>query len=310
MCTFAFTMDNRQKAYRPCIATIGFFDGVHNGHLCLIRQLKEEAERKGLLSLLITFDRHPRTILHPEESVSLLTTQQEKVDLLRQTGTDEVVVLPFTLELSRLTAREFMQKVLREQLGVAALLLGYDHHFGRGGGSWDDYRAWGNESGIEVVRATELTGEHVSSSRCRQLLTTGDVSSVANLLGRRYALGGQVVPGFHVGHELGFPTANIKPDEGKLVPLRGVYAVWAILADGTRYRAMLNIGNRPTIGNGDGVSVEVNLLDFHGNLYGQRIAVEFVGRLRDERCFASREALIRQLQYDKESAEHLLQDTF
>lgn len=310
MCTFAFTMDNRQKAYRPCIATIGFFDGVHNGHLCLIRQLKEEAERKGLLSLLITFDRHPRTILHPEESISLLTTQQEKVDLLRQTGTDEVVVLPFTLELSRLTAREFMQKVLREQLGVAALLLGYDHHFGRGGGSWDDYRAWGNESGIEVVRATELAGEHVSSSRCRQLLTTGDVSSVASLLGRRYALGGQVVPGFHVGHELGFPTANIKPDEGKLVPLRGVYAVWAILADGTRYRAMLNIGNRPTIGNGDGVSVEVNLLDFHGNLYGQRIAVEFVGRLRDERCFASREALIRQLQYDKESAEHLLQDTF
>ena len=310
MCTFAFTMDNRQKAYRPCIATIGFFDGVHNGHLCLIRQLKEEAERKGLLSLLITFDRHPRTILHPEESVSLLTTQQEKVDLLRQTGTDEVVVLPFTLELSRLTAREFMQKVLREQLGVAALLLGYDHHFGRGGGSWDDYRAWGNESGIEVVRATELAGEHVSSSRCRQLLTAGDVSSVANLLGRRYALGGQVVPGFHVGHELGFPTANIKPDEGKLVPLRGVYAVWAILAGGTRYRAMLNIGNRPTIGNGDGVSVEVNLLDFHGNLYGQRIVVEFVGRLRDERCFASREALIRQLQYDKESAEHLLQDTF
>lgn len=290
----------------PCIATIGFFDGVHKGHLCLIDQLKEEARQRELPSLLLTFDRHPRAVLHPGESISLLTTPAEKVGLLKQSGADGVAVLPFTPELSRLTARDFMQQVLRQRFGVTALLLGYDHRFGHGGGTWDDYRAWGAESGIEVVRAVELAGDHVSSSRCRQLLMAGDVDSVASLLGRRYTLGGRVVHGFHVGHELGFPTANIVPDEGKLIPLRGVYAAWVVLNDGTRHRAMLNIGQRPTIGNGDTQSIEVNLLDFHGDLYGQRISIDFVGRLRNEHRFASKEELIQQLQHDKKKAESML----
>lgn len=288
------------------VASIGFFDGVHRGHLCLIRQLQELAKQRGMKSMLVTFDRHPRTVVSPGHVPTLLTTLEEKERLLRQTGVDEIVVLPFTQELSRLTAREFMEQVLHKELNVRALVLGYDHAFGHGGGSMNDYVRWGEETDIEVVRAHELEDVMVSSSKCRRSLEQGDVESAADMLGRYYTLGGEVVRGFHVGHELGFPTANLQPDEEKLVPAHGAYAVWTTLADGTRQGGMLNIGNRPTIGNGEETSVEVNLLDYEGDLYGQRLTVEFVGRLREERRFASRDELMQQLAQDAETAKQLL----
>lgn len=288
------------------VASIGFFDGVHRGHLCLIEQLQEEARKRGTKSLLVTFDRHPRTVVSPGHVPTLLTTLEEKEYLLRQTGVDEIVVLPFTLELSRLTAREFMEQVLRKELDVRTLVLGYDHAFGHGGGSLNDYICWGEETGIEVVRAHEFEMLMVSSSKCRRLLEQGDVKGAAEMLGRWYSLGGEVVRGFHVGHELGFPTANLQPDAEKQLPANGVYAVWCVFADGERHGGMLNIGNRPTIGNGEAVSVEVNLFEYDGNLYGQRIAVEFVSRLRDERRFASRDELMNQLAQDEETTRQLL----
>ncbi len=288
------------------VASIGFFDGVHRGHLCLIRQLQDEAKRRGMTSMLVTFDRHPRTVVSPNHVPVLLTTLEEKEQLLRQTGVDEIVVLPFTYELSQLSAREFMEQVLRKELNVRVLILGYDHVFGHGGGSLNDYMRWGEETGIEVVRAYELADVMVSSSKCRRMLEQGDVNGAREMLGRSYALSGEVVRGFHVGHELGFPTANMQPDAEKLLPANGAYAVWVTLEDGTRHGGMLNIGNRPTIGNGEALSVEVNLMDYEGDLYGQRITVTFEHRLRDEQRFASRDELMDQLAQDEAQARRFL----
>lgn len=299
-------MKDMERSSEARVASIGFFDGVHRGHLCLIEQLRDEAGRRGMGSLLVTFDRHPRTVLSPSQVPPLLTTLEEKERLLRETGVSEIAILPFTLELSRLSAREFMGQVLRRELGVEVLILGYDHAFGHGGGSLDDYVRWGRETGIEVVRAHELSSLMVSSSKCRRLIEEGDVRGAAEMLGRFYTLSGEVVRGFHVGHELGFPTANLQVDAEKVMPRNGAYAVWATLADGERRGGMLNIGTRPTIGNGETTSVEVNLLDYDGNLYDQRLTVEFVARLRDERRFDSRSELMSQLALDEAAARELL----
>jgi len=284
---------------QPVVASIGFFDGVHLGHVCLIEQLKDEAKKRGMSSMLITFDRHPRTVVSPGHVPTLLTTLEEKECLLRQTGVDEIAVLPFTQQLSMLTAKDFMEKMLRNELGVKALVLGYDHAFGHGGGSLDDYTRWGKETGIEVVRAHELSSMMVSSSKCRRLLEQGDVAAAQGMLGRWYSFGGTVVKGFRVGRELGFPTANIEPDGEKLIPRNGVYAVWVDFEDGARLAGMLNIGCRPTMKNGETVSVEVNVLDFKGDLYGKRIVIHFVDFLREERKFNSREELMQQLMQDE-----------
>lgn len=299
-------MEKQSSIHVPCAATIGFFDGVHRGHVCLIEQLLEEAHSRGLKTLLVTFDRHPRTVVSPDHVPTLLTTLDEKQELLRQTGIDEIAILPFTKELSRLSAREFMEQVLRRELHVDMLMLGYDHAFGHGGGSFDDYVRWGEETGIKVVRAHELQNLMASSSKCRRLLEEGDVEAATQMLGHHYTLGGEVIRGFHVGHELGFPTANLQPDPLKLIPAHGAYAVWALLADGTRQAGMLNIGNRPTIGNGETISIEVNIFDYEGNLYGQRLSLEFVSRLREECCFSTREELAAQLSQDEAAARALL----
>ena len=291
---------------RPAMASIGFFDGVHKGHMCLVNQLCEEAARRDMSSLLVTFDRHPRTVVSPGHVPQLLTTLEEKESLLRRTGVDRIAVLPFTKALSELSARDFMEQVLQRELGVKALMLGYDHVFGHGGGSNDDFVQWGKEIGMEIVRAQELADQMVSSSKCRKLLEEGRVERAASMLGRYYSLSGEVVKGFHVGHELGFPTANLRPHPEKLIPARGVYAVWVTLADGSRHAGMLNIGNRPTLENGEEMTVEVNVFDYDGNLYGQRVGVEFVEWLRAEQRFDSREELMAQLAQDaKEAASRL-----
>lgn len=306
MCIFVPIMKGNMQNGRGRVASIGFFDGVHRGHLCLIEQLCQEAQRRDMSSLLVTFDRHPRTIVSPDHVPTLLTTLEEKEHLLRQTGVDEITILPFTKELSLLSARDFMEQVLLRELDVRALVLGYDHAFGHGGGAFADYVRWGQEIGIDVVRAHELESLMVSSSKCRKRLEQGDVEAAGEMLGRAYTLGGTVVRGFHIGRELGFPTANLKPDEEKLIPAHGAYAVWAVLSNGERRGAMLNIGNRPTIGNGETVSIEVNIFDYDGDLYGQRLTLEFVSRLREEQRFATREELSAQLAADETSARKIL----
>ena len=287
-------------------ATIGFFDGVHLGHRYLANQLCGQAARLGMKSMLITFDRHPRQVLHADYVPRLLSTLDEKIGMLRQTGVDEVRVLHFTPELAGMDARQFMRDVLVGQLGVRVLLMGYDHHFGHGGGTLEEYYAWGREAGIEVVLACELPGAKVSSSAVRRMLLSGDVAGASRLLGRPYDLRGEVVSGHRVGHRLGFPTANIVLPVGKLVPATGVYAVDVLLPDGLQRGGMLCIGRRPTVDNGDDLSVEVNIFDFGGDLYGQSITLYLVARLRDEQTFPSLDALREQLQRDEQAARQIL----
>ena len=291
------------------VCTIGFFDGVHRGHQCLIRQVQDEARLCGARSLLITFDRHPRSVFAPASAPRLLTSAEEKRRLLRATGVDDIYVLPFDRQMAALTAREFMQQVLKEQLGVGVLVIGYDHHFGRPQGEgFEDYRTMGRELGIEVVRATELEDGHVSSSAIRRALEAGDVASAAHQLGRPYTWSGRVIHGHAVGRQLGFPTANLLATEPeKLLPARGAYAVRVqgsslSKTENGGHGAMLNIGRRPTLDNGNDTSVEAHLLDFQGDLYGQVLTLSFITRLREERRFPDEASLAAQLQRDREEA--------
>jgi riboflavin kinase/FMN adenylyltransferase len=290
------------------VCTIGFFDGVHRGHQWLIQQVKAEAHCRSDRSLLITFDRHPRSVFAPESAPLLLTSMGEKMSLLRATGVDDIFILPFDRAMAALTAREFMEQVLKKQLGVSVLVIGYDHHFGRPQGeTFEDYKAYGQQLGIDVVLAQELPGEHVSSSVVRHALEAGDVRAAAQLLGRPYIWTGRVVHGHAVGHKLGFPTANLQlAEDGKLVPGSGVYAV-KVKLEGLPdlYHGMMNIGSRPTFG-GHCQTLETHLFHFDSNIYGQQMTVSFVSRLRSETKFDSREALMSQLESDLHQAEAAL----
>lgn len=292
--------------WMPKVATIGFFDGVHRGHKCLIQQVAHIATDRGLASMIVTFDNHPRKVLDDTYQPRLLSTLDEKRMLLDATEADTTRILPFTHELSQLTAREFMQEVLRDKLGVEILVMGYDHRFGHGGGTSEDYQRWGDEVGIEVIIADELEGIKASSSRIRHLIEEGDVEGANDLLGHPYMLSGPVVEGRQVGHQLGFPTANIMPETDKLIPARGVYAVWVTLPDGRRLMGMLNIGRRPTINNGMDTTLEVNILDFIGDLYGQTLSIELVKRMRQEKSFDTLDDLRKQLKMDETSVRTLL----
>ena len=227
------------------VATIGSFDGVHRGHQCLLSQVRHIADERGLRAMAITFGTSPRSVLGRGDCPQL-TTADERATLLRRVGMDEVAVLDFTPQMAAMTARDFMQQVLREQLHVAVLVIGYDHRFGHGRSEgFDDYVRYGQEMGIEVVRGEACIegGEPVSSTRIRQLLEEGEVDEATQLLGYRYTLRGKVVGGYREGRKMGFPTANIALDEGqqttdkvvdcKLIPAEGVYAVWVKIGQQT-----------------------------------------------------------------------------
>ena len=291
---------------RQCVATIGFFDGVHRGHQCLVSQVCRLAHERCCPSLVITFDKHPRQVLQSDYIPQLLSTLTEKKALLNASGIDRLEVLPFTVELSRLTALQFMQQVLCDQLQVKTLVMGYDHRFGCGGGEFADYVEWGRQTGIDVVLAHELEDVKVSSSRIRRFLAEGDVRQANTLLGYQYALQGVVVSGHQVGRHIGFPTANLKVQEDKLLPAQGVYAVRVTIEDEATYDGMLCIGHRPTLNNGDELSVEANLFDFSGDLYGKKVKLMLVDRLRDEQSFPSVQALQQQLEQDAAHARRAL----
>lgn len=275
------------------VATIGMFDGVHRGHQFVLQHVIQTARERGLQPMVITFD-------HSTRRDQLLTTLDEKLTLIQQTGIERIEVLPFTAELKQLTAHQFMQQVLKERLNVKVLLTGYDNRFGHNREEgFNDYVRYGHELGIEVL---QLPAEgQVSSSLIRQLLLKGLVAEAAETLGHPYKLKGHVEHGEHVGTRLGFPTANIVPDSAaQLIPAPGVYAVTCDALKG-----IMNIGTRPTFGP-HSQTLEVHLLHYDGNLYGQQLSVAFIQRLRDEQRFDSVEALQRQLQRDAQQAEALL----
>ena len=290
---------------KGCAVTIGFFDGVHQGHRYLLQQLEEMASDEGLSAIAVTFDRHPKEVVSKDFAPSLLTTQAEKLSLLSESFKGEIVVLPFTQELSSLTAKEFMQSVLREKMNAKMLLMGYNHRFGHGGGTLEEYVAWGREADIEVRMAKALEGEKVSSSRIRNLIAEGNVEKANTLLGYRYFMTGSIVEGKQIGRQIGFPTANLSLPKQKLLPACGVYAVGVEMNDSTRKNGMLCIGHRPTVEANGELSIEVHIFDFDGNLYGKEIRLEFIGRLREERRFSSLEELQLQLRRDAADAQAL-----
>ena len=294
----------------PCVATIGFFDGVHAGHRYLIEQVKHHAAQQGLCSALITFTVHPRKTIQSDFQPKLLTTQEEKLRLLQDTGVDICFILDFTTDMAQLTAFEFMQCVLKEQCGVNTLLIGHDHRFGRNRSEgFAEYVAFGKQLGIEVLQteAYFCDGKRISSSYIRNLLSEGNVEFAAIALCYHYFLSGQVVSGYQVGRKIGFPTANLQVDcADKLIPAQGVYAVHVTLADGTIHPGMLNIGRRPTFENDTNQTIEVHLIDFDSDLYNQHLCVSFVKHLRSEMKFDSVEALIAQLQLDEVQAKEAL----
>ena len=297
------------------VATIGMFDGVHLGHQFVLRQMVDLAREQGLQPLCITFDHSPR-----QEQV--LTPLDEKIRLIRQMGIDRVEVLAFTEDLKILTARDFMEKVLRDQMNVRVLLTGYDNRFGHNREEgFDDYVRYGHELGIEVVSlppAPGLTpnpspkgeGNVVSSSYIRQLLSEGQVAEAAQCLGHPYCMNGNVAHGEHIGTEMGFPTANLVPSSShQLIPAPGAYAVRVTLhtpdVTPNTLNGMMNIGTRPTF-DGHEQTLEVHIFHFDHDLYGQSLSVEFVSKLREERRFDSMDALREQLKQDAIQAEQVL----
>lgn len=296
------------------VATIGFFDGVHRGHRFLIDRVIEEAQRSGMSSAVITFDRHPREVLQTDYQPDLLSTLDEKLLLLSKTHVDNTVVLYFDASLAALTAHDFMRDVLQRQLKVRKLIIGYDNRFGHNRSEgFDDYVRYGKELGIEVIRADAFLPDdvRVSSSVIRTCLREGRVEDANRLLGYDYTIESRIVSGYQNGRKMGFPTANLDVTRcQQLLPASGVYAVLVRLKDSVGWkRGMMNIGHRPTF-NGTTTSMEVNLFNFSGDLYGQELLVSFISKIRDERKFDSIDALAEQLQHDKVQINKLFDMTY
>ncbi|HEX6940148.1 MAG TPA: bifunctional riboflavin kinase/FAD synthetase [Longimicrobiales bacterium] len=295
--------DARGDAARPpdSVITVGTFDGVHRGHVAVIDEVCDCARRLGVRSIVITFEPHPLRVVRPHEAPRLLTTPEERRELLAATGVDHVATLPFTRELATYSPERFVDEILIRRFGMIHLVMGYDHGLGRGrSGDVDTLRRIGGSRGfgVDVVPALTLDGEPISSTRIRKALERGDVVFAARALGRPYALRGRVIRGAGRGRELGFPTANLEPlGEHKLLPLEGIYAVRAHGAGARARDGVLHLGPRPTF-EGEPPSIELHLFDFDGDLYGATLEVAFCGWIREIRGFAGIEPLVAAMRED------------
>ena len=309
-------LNGKERYNVSCVATIGMFDGVHRGHRFVLSQICDDAKTRQMASMVITFDQHPREVVQTDWKPQLLTTFDERMRLLAETGIDYCVVLPFTKEMAALSAHDFMQ-LMADQLGVKVLMTGYDNRFGHHRhDTFEDYVRYGEEIGMEVKQLPACHSQlstfnsqlsEISSSLIRRLLSAGNVEEAAKCLTYPYSITGKVVKGDHIGTTLGFPTANLQlNDPRKLIPAAGVYAVRCLTEEeGSKmYIGMMNIGTRPTFGEHP-QTLEVHILDYEGDLYGQEITVSFIERLREERHFNSEEELKAQLREDAKAVHSL-----
>jgi len=290
------------------VATIGTFDGVHLGHRAVINQLNRVARQLNTESLIITFEPHPRIVLNKDvANLRFINNASEKAKLLEQAGVDHLLILPFTYDFSQITARDFIQDYLINKLHVQAMIVGYDHHFGRMTGDDEDVTVLLKEFGIAVERIAEqdVKDISVSSTKIRNAIMEGNIPLANTFLDYRYSLCGTVIHGNKLGRTIGFPTANIMLSfKLKLLPQDGVYAVWAVFK-GKQYKAMLNIGFKPTV-LGSSRSIEVHILDFNQEIYGEFLKVELVEKIRDEKIFKDLKALKKQLEADRGQIRDLL----
>ena len=297
----------------PSVITIGAYDGLHLGHQTVIREVRAQAEARGARSAVVTFDRHPATIVRPESAPQLLTDHEQRLELLEQTGIDAAVVLPFDEAQSQEPALSFIERVLVKCLATQLIVVGVDFHFGRNReGNVALLREVGGTYGFDVAplvltpRADGVS-EPVSSTAIRRSLAGGNVELAAAMLGRPFEARGKVVTGDQRGRLLGFPTANVEVPNRVCLPADGVYAGWFERPDGDRHPCAINLGRRPTFyEHADHSLLEAHLLDFEGDLYGERAKVRFTNFLRSERKFAGIDALVAQLKDDIESTRRLL----
>jgi riboflavin kinase / FMN adenylyltransferase len=299
--------ENITEDFHGAFVTIGNFDGVHLSHQFICRKLAREARAAGAKSLVITFEPHPKMILHPAiRPFYLITTLDEKLALLEDCGIDGTLIIPFSLEYSKITAEQFVHEFLRQKLGVSKIIIGHDYTFGQGKQGNSDYLiSAGSELGfaVEVVDAFKVGDDIVSSTLIRNLILKGEVNAVFKFMGRCYNVAGVVVSGRGRGVGLGFPTANLEPEK-ELLPPPGIYAAFAELA-GTRYMTALNIGAKPTFADYT-FTFEAFLLDFSGDVRGQRINILFVEKLRDIIKFDNPETLKKQIATDVEKTKEIL----
>jgi len=294
------------------VATVGTFDGVHVGHQEIIGRLKEVAKQTDGETLLLTFFPHPRMVLFPDDdSLKLINTLNEKIELLASFGLDHLLILPFSIEFSRITPTEYIRDLLMRDIGVKTLVIGYNHQFGRNRkGNFELLEELAPVYGFDVIEITakEINEIKVSSTKIRRAIEAGEISTANKYLRYNFSLSGIVVEGEQIGRKIGFPTANIKiVEKHKLLPGKGVYAV-NVTVQNHHYKGMLNIGSRPTINNdADCSSIEVHLFGMNEDCYNENIQVEFYTKLRDEIKFVNLEELKEQLQKDKESALLVLQ---
>ena len=286
------------------VVTVGTFDGVHRGHQAVIAEVVRHAQEANLASVVVTFEPHPLAVVNPAAAPRLLTLTDEKRALIAACGVDRIDVMPFTPALAQLDAAGFVE-LLRESHGLRELVMGYDHGFGRGrAGDVEQVKQLGAAQGfrVDVVDAVRDDGQPISSTVIRAAVAHGDLDAAARWLGRRYSIQGKVVRGAGRGRSIGIPTINLAPpDPQKLLPPDGVYAVRVRIGDSRILGGMMNQGARPTFG--DPVrTLEVQLFDFDGELYGETVTVEWVRRLRDVQAFPSREALVAQLARDRDAA--------
>jgi riboflavin kinase/FMN adenylyltransferase len=290
------------------VVTVGTFDGMHRGHRDVVQRLVDRAAAAGLPSLLLTFDPHPLEVVNPAAAPPLLTSREEKIEILAETGLDYVAVLPFTRQLADYSAEQFVELVLRGRFRMRELLIGYDHGFGRSrAGDVSVLKELGARDGFEVnvVEAVEAPDGHsISSTAIRRSVAGGDLDKAADSLGRLYSVGGTVTRGEQRGRRLGFPTINLVPPPRKLLPPEGVYAARVQTPRGT-FGAMVNLGPRPTFGDST-AGIEAYLFDTDVDLYGAHVRLEFVSRLRDTRKFPDAAALVEQIRRDEIAARSAL----
>ena len=281
------------------MATIGFFDGVHLGHRFLLNQLNMYSTQFGLESLVVSFVDSPQRILSPNSDIKLLTTSSEKLAIFSELGLQNCLMLNFDENMAAITSYDFL-KLLHDTYRVQKLVVGYDHHFGSDRlRTFDDYVQLGEKIGVEVIACQPFIAENltVSSSKIRTFLLEGDIIKANELLGSPYTMQGVVVSGNQIGRQIGFPTANLQLDVSKLIPKGGVYAV-DVMFDNVLFQGMLNIGTRPTL-SGEKQTIEVHIIDFEKDIYGDTLVIRFRKRLRDERKFESINELKAQLELDK-----------
>jgi len=294
---------NEFQEISNAVVTIGLFDGVHLGHVKILDRLKKIAQNEQGETLAITFNPHPRLVLNKENAqIKLLNSLPEKIKLLEKDGLNHLLIIPFTEKFAELSPDEFIGRILIEKIHPSHVVVGYNHTFGKNaGGDFIDLRNFAIEKKfkVEEVAAQKLGKTSISSSKIRLLLEKGEIEEANAMLGYPYFISGKVVRGKQLGKRLGFPTANIEPeDRNKLIPARGVYACH-VERQGKIYKGMANIGNRPTV-NGSSLTIEANIFDFDDDIYNETINIHLIARIRDEKKFDNLDLLKKQLSEDRE----------